>query len=91
MLWLFDNAHSLTDEQWNKFEPKLAKFCRKHNTVVLSSIEAVVVKNNLVFNNFEEKSKTPKILEMRELTLNELSADEIDRSEKTLKEIKQVN
>ena len=52
MLWLFDNAHSLTDEQWNKLEPKLAKFCRKHNTVVLSSIEAEVVKDNLVFNNF---------------------------------------
>ena len=39
--------------------------------VVLTSIE-----DNLVFNNFEEEPRNPKILEKRELTLQELSDDE---------------
>ena len=39
--------------------------------VVLTSIE-----DNLVFNNFEEEPRNPKILEKRELTLKELSDDE---------------
>ena len=72
MLWLFDNAHSLSEQLWNQFEPKLSKICMKRSIyVVLTSIE-----DNLVFNNFEEEPRNPKILEKRELTLQELSDDE---------------
>ena len=72
MLWLFDNAHSISEQLWIQLEPKLSKLCRKRSIyVVLTSIE-----DNLVFKKFKEEPIKPEFLQKKELTLQELSDDE---------------
>ena len=81
ILWLLDNVHELTPTLWEQFEVKLYKLCKQVNIkiVLTSTFVSPTEASGPVFSFFEPAEafkKQGEKIQMREIVLSQLTADE---------------